>query len=230
MPKREKAPPTSKAKARPGKRPKQGEFLEDKKVTKSVYHDFVIRRSRRAPKWHPVKKMRYVFFRMIGGATVTDALREIHWPASEFWYLLDLKRESPFQEEYTRAKKLQGRAFGDTVAIIAEGRDIVTKRGKIVAKKLVLKALRHAGKTKSKSAMRTILNNMMASLDYNEAKVLNRNKVQIDAAKWIAKAVNPGEFGDKSSLALGTPDGSGGAIAKPITIQFIGPDGKVVPL
>jgi hypothetical protein len=229
MPKSGKRPASKKARAVPGKPEKSGKFHEDKKSAKSVYHDFVVRRSSRAPKWHPIKKMRYVFFRMIAGATVTDALRELHWSPSEFWYLLDLKRESPFQEEYTRAKKLQGRAFGDAVVIIAEGRDIVTRQSKVATKKLMLKALRRAGQQKSKAAMRVILNNMMASLDFNEAKVLNRNKVQIDAAKWIAKAVNPGEFGDKSSLALGTPDGSGGT-AKAITIQFVGPDGKVVPL
>jgi hypothetical protein len=56
----------------------------DAESEKSIYVDYKVWKNRkRAPDWHPVKKMRYVFFRMIDGITITDALREIKWNASD---------------------------------------------------------------------------------------------------------------------------------------------------
>ena len=47
-------------------------------LARSIYADFSIwRKKKSAPKWHPVKKMRYVFFRMIDGCTIQDAIKEM---------------------------------------------------------------------------------------------------------------------------------------------------------
>jgi hypothetical protein len=209
---------------------KTGAFLESHGNKKSVYASFTRWRSREKPPWHPIRKMRYVFYRMIAGTTVTDALREIHWEPAEFWHLIDLKAETHFGAEYYRAKRLQSRAIADSIVVIAEGRDAVTKRGLKELRKEIKREIRKAGKTKSRSAIRAIVANLMASADVNGLRALTRNKIQIDAAKWIAKATNPAEFGDKSTLAVGSPDGEGSAEARPIQVQFVGPDGKVVSL
>lgn len=210
---------------------KGGHFEKPTETKKSVYAEFRRWKSREKPQWHPVRKMRYVFFRMIAGTTITDALREIRWQPSEFWHLIDLKADTPFRAEYLRAKMLQGRAFADSIVTIAEGRDSVTKRNILRVHREIRRELRRAGKTKSKSAIRAILHNLMASADVNDLRALTRNKIQIESAKWLAKAVNPSEFGDKSSLAVGgAPDANGDLTPRPIQVQFVGPDGKVVKL
>lgn len=217
-------------KEKPKRIGKSGHFIEDQNRAVSVYASFTRWRSRETPPWHPVRKMRYVFFRMIAGATVTDALAEIHWQPAEFWHLIDLKADTHFSAEYYRAKRLQGRAIADSIIVIAEGRDEITKRGLKELRKEIKRELRKAGKTKSRSAIRAIVANLMASADVNGLRALTRNKIQIESAKWLAKAVNPAEFGDKSTLAVGAPDGAGSADARPIQVQFVGPDGKVVAL
>jgi hypothetical protein len=198
-------------------------------LARSIYADFVVWTAKTKPKWHPIKKMRYVFFRMIGGVTITDALKEIRWNSSEFWHLLDLKRNDPFRMEYQRAKRLQARAMADSVLQIAEGRDVTTKRSLAKIRKLIKRALRRAVKQKSGLAARTIVERLMSELNENDARIIARNKIQIDAAKWMAKAANPNEFGEKSSLSL---NGGLGENAEdetaPILIQFVAPDGTVV--
>jgi 5-carboxymethyl-2-hydroxymuconate isomerase len=195
----------------------------------TVYKDFIVYDKSKAPLWHPIKKMRYVFFRMIGGTTVTDALAEIKWNASEFWHLVDLKRHSVFREEYKRAKLLQGRAFADAVHTIAEGRDPISRRALRRLEKIVARALGKAGRQKSSLAVKAIMDGILSTIDVNDKGIVARNKLQMDAAKWIAKTANPSEFGDKSAVALGAPDGEGNVSKSlPLVIQFVGPDGKVV--
>lgn len=210
-----------------GKSPRSGSSRDH-----TVYKDFNVYTGKTRPDWHPVKKMRYVFFRMIHGETITDAINEIRWNAAEFWHLVDKDRQGPFALEYKRAKKLQGRAFADQVVTIAEGRDRVTKMSVRTLKKMVKKALRKASKQKTALGAKAIVDNLLAQIDSNEHRIIARNKMQIDAAKWVAKTSNPTEYGDQSKVALGAPDGEGETEngLKPLLIQFVGPDGKVVSL
>lgn len=196
----------------------------------TVYKDFVVWTSAKSPPWHPVRKMRYIFFRMIAGLTVTDALAEIHWSASEFWHLVDLKRHGPFRVEYKRAKTLQGRAFADSVVTIAEGRDRITRRHMKRIDRLVARAMRKIAKNKSKVAQKILFAQLMADLREHDKIIMSRNKLQIDGAKWIAKTANPAEFSEQSKVSLGAPPGEGETAQRPLLIQFMGPDGKVVPL
>jgi len=219
---------TAKGKAAPSE--KSGVFHEDKNRTVSVYSGFARWKDRAAPKWHPVKKMRYVFFRMIAGITITDALREIRWSPSEFWHMIDLKAETPFHAEYVRAKKLQGRALGDATVVIAEGRDAVSRIEKKRMKKIVDRVTRKMSRTKSKFARKVLMQQLLGDLREIDKIVMGRNKLQIESVKWLAEKVNPAEFSQKSTLAVGSPDGQGSAEARPIAVQFVGPDGKVVKL
>lgn len=201
-------------------------------VTSSIYVDYVIWTDRkRKPKWHPVRKMRYVFFRMMDGITITDALKEIKWSPSEFWHLIDLRQpEDPFSKEYLRTKKLQGRAIADSVMTIAEGRDPATKLSLRKIRKMMKTALRRAGKQKSKIAMTAIIERLLSNMNENEHRIVARNKLQMDGAKWLAKSVNPQEFADQSRVALGgvLPPRDGDEDPTPIRIQFVAPDGSVV--
>lgn len=202
-----------------------------REASSTVYKDFSRWSSKKSPPWHPIKKMRYVFFRMIGGETITDAIREIHWSAAEFWHLVDLKRHGPFREEYKRAKILQGRSFSDSVVTIAEGRDRTTRRHQKRIDRLVEKAMRKIAKNKSKVAQKILFGQLMADLREHDKIIITRNKLQVDGAKWMAKTSNPAEFSEQSKVSLGTPTGDGGDnTMQPLIIQFVGPDGKVVPV
>jgi len=201
-------------------------------VASTVYKDFVVWSGDSAPAWHPIKKMRYVFWRMMSGIVTRDALRELHWQESEFWHLVDLKRHAPFREEYKRAKILQGRALADSVIEIAEGRDAVTKKHLRETKKLIDRALKKIARQKSALAGKAILESLLGDLRERDKIVMTRNKMQIDSVRWLAGKVNPAEFGEKSSLSLAGPgDGEGGTGApRPIAIEFVGPDGRIVAL
>lgn len=200
--------------------------------TSTVYKDFSRWQSTKKPKWHPVKMMRYVFWRMISGITAQDAIRELHWHEAEFWHLVDLKRHAPFRVEYQRAKTLQARAMADSVITIAEGRDAITRKHLRQTKRIIQKALRRISRQKSALAGKAILEAALGDLRERDKIVMTRNKLQIDAAKWHAGTASPGEFGPKSSVTLGgQPDGDGTTGApRPIAVQFVGPDGKVVAL
>lgn len=196
----------------------------------TIYKDFAIWEGAHAPKWHPIKQMRYVFYRMIAGETITDAINELHWSAAEFWHLVDLKRHGPFRLEYKRAKLLQGRAFGDSVVTIAEGRDRITRAHRRRMDRLIERATTRLAHSKNAFKAKMVLQQLLGDLREHDKIIMTRNKLQMDASKWMAKTANPNEFGDKAALALGAPDGQPGERAKPLAIQFVGPDGKVVSL
>lgn len=197
----------------------------------TIYKDFSVWTSQKIPSWHPVKKMRYVFFRMINGQTAIDAIAEIHWNASEFWHLVDKNHLGPFALEYKRAKKLQGRAFGDRVVIIADGRDDTSRHSVRKLRLLIKKAMRRASKQKSSLGAKAILDGLLSQIDVNEHRIIARNKLQMDAAKWIAKTSAPNEYSETSKVAVGgSSAGEGDDAQKPVLIQFVGPNGKVVPI
>jgi hypothetical protein len=169
--------------------------------------------------------MRYVFWRMIAGLTVTDALAEIHWHPVEFWTLVDLERHAPFWQEYKYARSLQARAISDGIVAIAEGRDRVSRVANRNLRRIIRKSVRRLHKRSSRS---TILTAQLAdAVTMQQRDVLARNKLQIVAAQWIAKTANPAEFGDRSTVGLETPPGPNGH-ATAIHVQFVAPDGSVV--
>ncbi len=174
--------------------------------------------------------MRYVFWRMMDGATVTDAIRELHWRPREFWNLVDLHRagKHPFKEEFRRAQVIQSRSFADSVHIIAEGRDRVSRGSRKRAEKMIKRAL---GTTKATKAIPSVVRMLSESLSLHQKDVMTRNKMQIDAAKWLAKTGNPAEYGEKQQLGIGGVSATGhpNDSAPAIVISFVGPDGDVVP-
>jgi hypothetical protein len=198
----------------------------------TVYQSFTaIWNGKKAPVWHPVKKMRYVFWRMMNGATVLDGIEELHWSGTEFWHLVDKDTKgNPFQLEYKRAKIIQARAFADSVVLIGDGRDRLTKRSMRKMRKLIEKGFKRAKGQKTALGAKAILSHLLDQIDRNDNRIIQRNKIQIDAAKWIAKTGAPHEYGDKTAMSLGSPDPDGSETQQPITIQFVGPDGKVAKL
>lgn len=182
--------------------------------------------------WHAVKKMRYVFWRMMNGRTITDAIREIHWTPREFWRILEIERDgkTPFREEYSAAKLLQSRAMADSVLIIAEGRDSTTRFALKKTRKLIERSLRRMGRTPNALTRKILLAELLADLRERDKIVMTRNKLQIDAVKWLAAKFNPNEFADKSSLGLsGLPHAGENDPVQSISIAFVGVDGKEVP-
>ncbi len=55
---------------------------------------------------------------------------------------------------------------------------------------------------------------------------VQRNKLRVDARKWVAAKLLPKKYGDSSTLALSGPEG--GPIQQAITVQFVksGNDGQ----
>lgn len=197
-------------------------------LSRSLYADYAIWEKTRRPKWHPVKKMRYVFFRMISGTTVSDALKEIRWTPSAFWSLIDAKRNDVFRDEFLRAKRLQGRAFADSVVMIAEGRDAITRASVRKMHRLIEKGMQRAKREKNALGAKAIIEGLLSQIDFNDHRILGRNKLQMDAAKWIAKTSHPAEFSDTSKIALGGAGSETPTELPPLLIQFVGPDGKVI--
>lgn len=220
---------TAKTHASRGKRSGKAPAL-DAPSASTVYKDFTRWSAPKGPSWHPVKKMRYVFWRMINGAIIRDALKELHWDAAEFWHLVDLKRHAPFRVEYQRAKLLHGRAMADSITVIAEGRDAVTRKHKKSMDKMIAKAIRRISSQKSLLAQKALLSQLLGDLREHDKIIISRNKLQVDAAKWTAEKISPSEYGQKSTMALGSPDGEASGALRPIQVQFIGPDGKAVAL
>lgn len=176
--------------------------------------------------------MRYVFWRMMKGEVITDAIREIHWDPRDFWRLVDIEREGkhPFKEEYSQAKILQSRAIADSIIIIAEGRDRTTRKQIRRVEKIVDRAMRKINRTKSAFERKMLMVQLLGDLREHDKIVMTRNKMQMDAAKWFAAKVNPNEFADQSKLGLGgLPLPGDGDKATAVTIAFIAPDGSEVP-
>lgn len=195
-------------------------------VTKiNVYRGFTQWKSKKTPPWHPVKKMRYVFWRMMHGDVILDALKQIHWDPREFWPLVN----DSFLDEYKVAKQWQSRALADTVKIIAEGRDPITKKSVKKTLRIIKLAMKKIHREKSRFGQRMALQQLLNDLREHDKVVMTRNKMQIDAAKWIASKGNPGEFGERTHLGIhGFPAGTG-ETNTPIAITFIAPDGSEVP-
>lgn len=200
--------------------------VKEEPTVKDVYRAFKRWKSKTAPSWHPVKKTRYIFWRMTNGLTITDALREIHWNPRDFWTLVD----PDFIDEYRAAKILQSRAMADAVITIAEGRDAVSRKMRRSLEKRITVAIKRAKSNKALAAM--VLRSVTESIANNHKDVIARNKLQIDSAKWHAAKSNPNEFGERASLGLSNFPFSGtgdGQTADAFSVVFVAPDGSEIP-
>lgn len=180
----------------------------------------------RAPKWNHHKQVRYVFWRMASGALVTDALRELCLDPQIFWNFVDKKQTTIFEKEFARAKVLQARAVADSVTIISEGRDAVSLGYMAGLEKRIRKVMRKYRKSRG-TMLNAIIDLLRNDLGERERAILGRNRLQIDAAKWHAKTVDPIHYADRMDHSISTPDGETGK-PLPIVVQFIDARGKAV--
>lgn len=179
-----------------------------------------------APKWSHVKQVRYVFWRMANGGLATDALRELCLDPQVFWNFVDKKQNATiFAKEYERAKILQARAIADSVQIIAEGRDRVSSAYMADLEKRIRRVLRRSRRKPRAIVLRNIIQFLQNDLGARERTILGRNKLQVDAAKWMAKTVDPLHYSDRMDHTISSPDGVPSAS---VVVQFVDAKGKSV--
>lgn len=172
-----------------------------------------------APKWNHFKQVDYVFWRMAHGITVFDALKELALDPIIFWRIVDGKRATPFTEKYERAKILQARAFADRVNLIAEGRDEISSNYLKTLNRRIRQIMKRHQKNRA-DAIREFIGIMKYDVTDRERSLIARNKLQIEAAKWIARIADPTHYHDKVDHSIAAPtDGSGEPIG--ITVQFV---------
>lgn len=181
-----------------------------------------------APKWNHFKQVDYVFWRMAHGITVFDALKELALDPIIFWRIVDGKRATPFTEKYERAKILQARAFADRVNLIAEGRDEISSNYLKTLNRRIRQIMKRHKKNRA-DAIREFIGIMKYDVTDRERSLIARNKLQIEAAKWIARIADPTHYHDKVDHSIAAPvDGGGEPIG--ITVQFVDANNQKIPV
>jgi terminase small subunit-like protein len=158
-------------------------------------------------KWDYDRLMAYVCERIGEGRLVSDVCRTIDIRMTTFWNIAD--STETYRVLYGSARRKQADAIAQNVQKVAEGRDRITaKERKRVAK---LRKGKNLG------------DQMYANV--RENNIIQRNRLQIDAAKWYAKVTDPDRFGEKSSLSLNSGENDGPIS---VTLRFVDGKGKDV--
>jgi hypothetical protein len=155
----------------------------------------------------------YVCDKIGQGQLVSDVCHRIGIRVPDFWRIA--QSTEGYAKLYARSRKEEAEQMRIYAQKVAEGRDRIS-----------LKRQKHLRRLEER--LRKTKNPFVKDLIRDEQHLLlQRNRLQFDAARWIAKVTDPDKFGDKSTTSLTSPDG-----AAPITIgvQFVNPDGKVVKL
>lgn len=161
----------------------------------------------RPQKWDRDKLMAYVCEKMSNGGLVIQIARRIGITCSKIYDIADTT--DTYRSMFARARKKQAAWFGENVNLVAAGQDRLTlKERKRIAK---LRKGKNLG------------DQMYANV--RENGIYQRNRLQLDGAKWYAKVTDPERFGDKSSVAL-SGDETGAPIG--ITLRFVDGKGKDV--
>lgn len=163
----------------------------------------------RPQKWHRDKLMAYVCEKISEGRLVSDVCRKIGIKVPRFWEIA--RSTEIYRSLYAQARKDEAEQMRVYAQKVAEGRDWITLRE------------RKRIETFRKKNKRNPASNIIASA--RESNILGRNRLQLDAAKWIAKVTDPEKFGDKQSLSVGGQQ-TGDAIG--ITLRFVDAKGKSV--
>jgi hypothetical protein len=166
----------------------------------------------RPQKWNRQRLVEYVCGKIASGQLVTDVCRRIGVRAYEFRLITETKPE--YAAMYAKARKEEAFQMRVYAQMVAEGRDRLSRLRRRRFERLAskLRKQKHPGANQ-------ILHDA-------ENSILQRNRLQLDAAKWIAKVTDPEKFGDKTDVAVTGP--TGGAMT--IGVQFIDPSGKAVKI
>lgn len=163
----------------------------------------------RPKKWDYDKLVSYVCDKISDGKLVSDVCNRIGIRVSTFWTICD--QTETYKNLYARARKREAEQMKVYAQKVAEGRDWITIR----EKKRIDKFRRTNRKYLSTGQIAST----------RENNILGRNRLQLDAAKWIAKVTDPERFGDKQSLSVGG-EISGDPVA--ITLRFVDANGRQV--
>lgn len=162
----------------------------------------------RPKKWDYDKLVTYVCEKISGGKLVSDVCGRIGIRTTTFWNIVETT--DTYKVLYAQARKREAESMKIYAQKVAEGRDWITIRerkriAKIRKDKKSLSSMMHA--------------------NFRENNIIQRNRLQLDAAKWIAKVTDPEKFGDRSSLSL-----NGGNDGEPVavTLRFVDAKGKTV--
>jgi hypothetical protein len=163
----------------------------------------------RPRKWDYDKVVSYVCEKISDGRLVSDVCAKIGIKVSRFWDIAD--STDTYRALYARARKREAEQMKIYAAKVSEGRDWITLREK---KRIDL------FRRKNRKYLST---GQIASA--RENNILGRNRLQLDAAKWIAKVTDPEKFGDKQSLSVGG-EVSGEPVS--VTLRFVDAKGREI--
>lgn len=163
-------------------------------------------------KWDYAKVAQYICEQIAQRKTVRMVCKKI---GIDEWTARAILRRPEFAPLYAQARVHQAQRFAEFAQEVADGTDSVSRK----RLKKIESLHRQLKRTKNPIARDLIRD--------QEHILIQRNRLQLDAAKWLAKVTDPDKFGDKTTTSLTTPDG-GPAIS--IGVQFVNPDGKVVKL
>lgn len=159
--------------------------------------------------WDYDKLMSYVCLKISEGRLISDVCGKIGIGVSTFWEIA--RSTETYAKMYSQARKAEAAQMRIYAQKVAEGRDWITIR----ERKRIEKFRKANRKYLSTGQIATA----------RENNILGRNRLQLDAAKWIAKVTDPEVFGDKQSLSVGG-EISGDPVA--ITLRFVDANGRQV--
>lgn len=139
-------------------------------------------------KWDHVALYTYVFERMAEGELVSHILARLGLRQGQFWRMCN-EDDPSFAVAYAKTRKLQARAIANKIQDIAEGKDPASEQ----LKKRMDDLFAMFVAKKDPTAL-----DFIRELDRN---LIARNKLQLDAAKWFVKTLDPETYGDKQELS-----------------------------
>lgn len=166
--------------------------------------------------WDRAKMVPYICERVSGGEFLQDVCADVKMTPSVFyrWLEEDSDEGKANSNAYARAKILQSHAIAKEIQDIADGKDKLSVDRQTAIEKLARRLVR-SGRPGWQNEIRAL-----------ENALIQRNKLQIDARKWYARALNKRDYGEKVDIT--SDDKALPAAPAKLEIEFVGADGQRV--
>jgi hypothetical protein len=150
--------------------------------------------------------------RIATGELVKDVCADLEVPAVKVY---EWAAEDEFRESYARARERQAHALAEQALTVADGVDPQTVAALEAVDAEEIAAQELEGKARA-AAMKVV-----ASL---RANVVARDRMRMDARKWLASKIAPRDYGDRQAVEVAGPGGGAIPVAVEVTRRIVRPD------
>jgi hypothetical protein len=182
--------------------------------------------------WDQRLLCRYMFRGLVTGHSEHELLEAV---GADYPFFIKVVKAEFLEDELKIARRMHARALASRTVEVARGRDPVSREIAAHIDRVLQNEIRRAVRKykKHRDGIKLAFELMGTRREIKELdrNLIARNKLMMDADRWIAKTGDPESYGERSTLGLqGGMGPTDDGVPFSMTVQFIDPSGiKIDP-